>query len=198
MTTCDSGPAETGPLVRRSRDGDRAAFTELVEIFQSSVFGTALRLVGDRELAAQVSNRTFFKADRNLADFDLSRPFRPWLLRIAANEALNALRSRNREAGRAVTGETAELALERAAGGPDPAEVIPRYEQTAEIRAIVGRLPEQMRIVTVLRYFDDLSYAEIAEMTGLTVSAVGVTLLRARDRLRRELTTRGVTADALP
>ena len=197
MATRELDPATTGRLVRRSQAGDTVAFAELVETYQAAVFGTALRLVRDRGAAADVSNRTFFKAHRSLADFDPSRPLRPWLLRIAANEALNALRSRTREAAHAVTGEAAEIELEQAAGGPDPAEVVPQGEQAAAIRAVVERLPEQMRLVTVLRYFDGLSYAEIAELTGQTVSAVGVTLLRARDRLRRELTTRGVTADAL-
>ena len=144
-----------------------------------------------------MSKRTFFKAYRGLADYDPDRPFRPWLLRIAANEALNALRGRTREAAHAVTGETAEIELEQASGGPDPADVVPRYEQSDAVRAAVERLPQQMRLVTVLRYFDDLSYAEIAEVTGQSVNAVGVTLLRARERLRRELTTKGVTADAL-
>jgi RNA polymerase sigma-70 factor, ECF subfamily len=190
-------PAEIELLVRRSRSGDVSAFSELVEAHQALVFGTALRLVRDREEAAEVSNRTFFKAYRSLADYDPNRPFRPWLLRIAANEALNALRGRTRQAAHAVTGEAAEIELEQAPGGPDPAEVAPRHEQTDAVRAAVERLPDSMRLVTVLRYFDDLSYAEIAEVTGQTVNAVGVTLLRARDRLRHELTTRGVTADAL-
>ena len=197
MATGELSPEEIGRLVRRSRAGDASAFSELVEAYQAVVFGTALRLVRDREEAAEVSNRTFFKAYRGLVTYDPSRPLRPWLLRIAANEALNALRGRTREAAHAVTGESAEIQLEQARGGPDPSEVVPQQEQTAAIRAAVERLPEQMRLVTVLRYFDDLSYAEIAELTGQTVSAVGVTLLRARDRLRRELTTRGVTADAL-
>jgi RNA polymerase sigma-70 factor (ECF subfamily) len=183
--------------VRRSRAGDPAAFAELVEAHQAAVFGTALRLIRNREVAAEVANRVFFKAYRSLDDFDEHRPLRPWLLRIAANEALNELRSRNREAAHALAGEAAEIELERASGGVDPAEAVPEAERAAAIRAAVERLPEQMRRVVVLRYFDDLSYAEIAEITDQTVSAVGVTLLRARDRLRRELTTTGVTADVL-
>ena len=197
MTTSELSPEVTGQLVRRSRAGDTVAFAELVEAFQTAVFGTALRLVRDREVAAEVTNRAFFKAYRSLAEFDERRPLRPWLLRITVNEALNELRGRGREAAHAVTGEAAEIELERATGGPDPAEVVPLLERAGDVRAAIERLPEQMRLVVVLRYFDDLSYAEIAELTGQTVSAVGVTLLRARDRLRRELAAEGVTADVL-
>lgn len=197
MATTELSPDATGQLARRSRAGDTAAFGELVEAYQAVVFGTALRLVRDHEVAAEVTNRAFFKAFRSLADFDERRPLRPWLLRITVNEALNALRSRRREAAHTVGGEAAEVELEQAGGGPDPADVVRQTESAAAIRAAVERLPEQMRLVVVLRYFDELSYAEIAELTELTVNAVGVTLLRARNRLRRELTRKGVTADAM-
>jgi len=77
----------TQHLVQRSRAGDESAFAALVVAYQSAVFGTVLRLVHDREVAAEVSNRAFFKAYEHLASFDESRPLRAWLLRIAANEA---------------------------------------------------------------------------------------------------------------
>jgi RNA polymerase sigma-70 factor (ECF subfamily) len=197
VTRSELSPEAARRLVEQSRGGDPAAFGELVQAYQAAVFGTALRLVRDREVAADVSNRAFYKAYRSLADFDESRPLAPWLLRITANEALNELRGRGREAAHIVGGEAAEIGLQQASGGPDPAEIVPRNERAAAVREAVERLPEQMRLVTVLRYFDDLSYAEIAELTGQTVNQVGVTLLRARDRLRRELATKGVLADAL-
>jgi RNA polymerase sigma-70 factor (ECF subfamily) len=184
-------------LVRLSRAGDQFAFAELVETHQTSVFGTVLRLLHDRDLAADVSNRAFYRAYEHLASFDDSRPLRPWLIRIATHEALNALRSERREAAHTITGEDAATVLELVGGGPDPAEVLRRHESGAAIRAAVERLPEAQRVVVVLRYFADLSYADIAEVTQQTVSNVGVILLRARERLRRELETEGVASDAL-
>jgi RNA polymerase sigma-70 factor, ECF subfamily len=184
-------------LVRLCRGGDQAAFAELVETHQAAVFGTALRLVHDRDVAAEVSNRAFYRAFEHLAGFDESRPLRPWLVRIAAHEALNELRTRRRDAAHTIGGEIAELELEQLGGGPDPAEVLPRRERSAAIRAAVDRLPETQRVVVVLRYFADLSYADIAETTHQTVNNVGVILLRARERLRRELEPEGVASDVL-
>jgi RNA polymerase sigma-70 factor, ECF subfamily len=184
-------------LVRRSRDGDQLAFAEIVERHQSALFATVLRLVRARELAAEVSNRAFYRAYQHLAEFDEQRPLRPWLLRIAANEALNELRARRRDAEHTIGEEAAAIELETLAGGPDPADVLPRRERSDAIRAAVDRLPEAQRAVVVLRYFADLSYAEIAEVTQQTVNNVGVILLRARDRLRRDLETEGVTSDVL-
>lgn len=204
MGTITDEQEATRRLLRRCRSGDDDAFAELVELHQGAVFGTILRLVRDREVAVDVANRAFFKAYQHLNDFDDARPPRPWLLRIATNEALNELRGRAREAAHTIEGEEAERAFEQLSGGQDPAEIALAREPRASLRAAVARLPETMRVVTVLRYFDDLSYAEIAEQTGLSVNAVAVSLVRARDRIRRELARtetgplQGVTSDALP
>ena len=188
----------TQDLVKQSRAGDETAFAALVEAHQSAVFGTVLRLVSDREVAAEVSNRAFFKAYEHLASFDESRPLRAWLLRIAANEALNELRSRRRDAAHAIAGAAAELELEQIHGGPDPGEIVARRERSTVIRDAVNRLPEPQRVAVVLRYFADLAYADIAELTQQSVNSVGVTLLRARARLRSDLEIQGVATDGLP
>jgi RNA polymerase sigma factor (sigma-70 family) len=196
-TTTALTPDATQHLVRRSRAGDGSAFAALVETHQSAVFGTVLRLVHDREVAADVSNRALFNAYEHLASFDESRPLRPWLLRIAANEALNELRRRRRDAAHTFGGAEAELELERVGGAPDPGDLVASREHGATVRDAVNRLPEPQRVVVVLRYFADLPYADIAELTQQSVNNVGVTLLRARERLRRDLETRGVTTDEL-
>ena len=188
----------TQHLVQQSRAGDESAFAALVEAHQAAVFGTVLRLVFDREVAAEVSNRAFFKAYEHLATFDDARPLRAWLLRIAANEALNELRSRRRDAAHTFGGDEAEIQLEQIQGAPDPGEIVSRRERSDAIRDAVNRLPEAQRVVVVLRYFADLAYADIAELTQQSVNNVGVILLRARERLRRDLEAQGVATDGLP
>jgi RNA polymerase sigma-70 factor, ECF subfamily len=198
VTTQDRVADDEQRLVRLCRNGDQSVFADLVESHQAAVFGTVLRLVRDREVAAEVSNRAFYRAYEHLASFDESRPLRPWLVRIAANEALNELRARRRDAVHTIGGETAAIELDQlVGGGPDPAEVLPQRERSAAVRAAVDRLPEVQRAVVVLRYFADLSYADIAEATQQTVNNVGVILLRARERLRHELEAEGVASDVL-
>jgi RNA polymerase sigma factor (sigma-70 family) len=194
----DLSPDSTQSLVQQSRAGDESAFAWLVQAHESAVFGTVLRLVHDREVAAEVCNRAFFKAYEHLATFDESRPLRAWLLRIAANEALNELRSRRRDAVHTFGGAQAEIELEHISGAPDPGEIVSRRERNAAIRDAVSRLPEPQRVVVVLRHFAELSYGDIAELTRQSVNNVGVTLLRARERLRRDLETQGVVNDGLP
>src|SRR5205814_7569118 len=119
-------------------------------------------------------------------------------VKIAANEALNELRSRRRDAAHSFGGLEAEIELEQLSGAPDPGEVVSRREHHAAIRDAVNRLPEPQRVVVVLRYFAELAYADIAELTQQSVNNVGVTLLRARERLRLDLERQGVATDGLP
>ncbi len=196
--TTESVASDEQRLVRLSRQGDQSAFAELVERHQVAVFGTVLRLVRDREVAAEVTNRAFFRAYEHLARFDDTRPPRPWLVSIAAHEALNELRSRRRDAEHTLGSEAAAIELEHLSSHePDPAELLPRRERNAAIRAAVDRLPEPQRVAVVLRYFADLSYADIAAATQQSVNNVGVILLRARDRLRRELEAEGAASDVI-
>ena len=176
-------------LVAACRRGDGRALTQLVERYQMDVFGTALRLTRDRDAALELANGVFYKAYQSLQSYDDTRPLRPWLLRIATNETLNWLRSRRRERDHLLEGESAETALELTANdeGEEPERAALLLEEREHVRAALATLPERYRVVLTLRYFDDLSYAEIAEITNQEPNAVGVQLLRARNLLKEAL-----------
>ena len=176
-------------LVAACRRGDGQALAQLVERYQMDVFGTALRMTRDRDAALELANAVFYKAYQNLHAYDETRPLRPWLLRIATNETLNWLRSRRRERDHVLEGESAETALEITADAEsqEPERVALLLEERESVRAALATLPERYRVVLTLRYFDDLSYAEIAEITGQEANAVGVQLLRARNLLKEAL-----------
>ncbi|MCC6625837.1 MAG: sigma-70 family RNA polymerase sigma factor [Chloroflexi bacterium] len=182
-------------LVARCLANDPAALTKLVERHQRDVYGVCLRLTHDPDAALELANAVFYKAYRNLRGFDADRPLRPWLLRIATNETLNYLRDRRREQAQTLPGDT-DAHLAAVPGGDDPAAVLESAEQRARVRAAVARLPEHYRLLITLRFFNDLSYAEIADQTGVPISTVGVQLMRARALLRRALAGEEVT-DAL-
>src|SRR5215211_4470758 len=107
-----AAPDADAQAIERCRAGEADAFAEVVERHQGAVYGTALRLIGDRDAALEVANTAFYKAYRALDSVDLARPLRPWLLRIATNEALNYLRSRGRTARQMLGGEAGQTALE--------------------------------------------------------------------------------------
>ena len=145
------------------------------------------RLTRDRDVALELTNSIFFKVYQNLEAFQPGRPLRPWLLRIATNEALNWLRSRRREREHVLGSEASDVAFEQLPGGADPEDAALTTERRETVRAALARLPEHYRLVLTLRFFNDLSYQEIAEQTGQDANTVGVQLLRARQLLKREL-----------
>ena len=159
-------------------------FADGVREHQDEVYGVALRITGDRDAALDVASSTFLKAYRAFDRYDQSRPLRHWLLRIATNEAISYVRKRGRELKRLVDVDQAST-LADSATTPDTESVA--REDRARIRAAVSRLPELYRVVIVLRYFNELSVEEIAQVTGRPASTVGVQLLRWRSLLRSAL-----------
>jgi len=159
-------------------------FAEGVREHQDEVYGVALRITGDRDAALDVTSSTFLKAYRAFDRYDQTRPLRHWLLRIATNEAITYVRKRGRELRRRVEVEQASSIVDPTAT-PDTESVA--REDRARIRAAVSLLPELYRVVIVLRYFNELSVDEIAQVTGRPASTVGVQLLRGRALLRSSL-----------
>ena len=159
-------------------------FEDVVREHQEGVYGAALRILGDRELALDAANQTFMKAYRSIGSYDASRPIKHWLLRIAVNEAITIGRARRRERARQAP-EAEAAALPDRSATPER-EALDR-EARDGIRAAVATLPELYREVVVLRYFNELSVDEVAAVLGRSPSTVGVQLLRARQLLRKAL-----------
>lgn len=176
-------------LVARCLAGDAAVLAILVERYQRDVFGACLRVTRDADVAIELANTVFYKAYRNLHTYEPTRPLKPWLLRIATNEALNHLRGERREREHRVEPiEESEVRLiDLVPGSDDPVRDVLTAERAETVRAAVASLPDHYRALIVLRFFNDLSYNEIAEQTGIPTNTVGVQLMRARNLLRRAL-----------
>jgi RNA polymerase sigma-70 factor (ECF subfamily) len=171
---CDDGQA-----VAAARAGDRDAFCLLVERYQEVAFRAAFLVVRDAAAAEDVAQEGFMRAYQHLREFDTTRPFRPWLLRIVTRLALNEVRGRSRRAG----------LLDRAgrllapSTPPPEGEAIEVEERDLLWRAI-NELPPDDRVVLYLRHFLDLPEREIAEAIGKRPGTVKSRLNRASGRLR--------------
>ncbi len=177
-------PARSSAIVRTT-----VTFEDVVREHQDAVYGAALRILGDRDAAQDAASQAFIKAYRSIASYDQTRPIRPWLLRIAVNEAITIGRSRTRERARNAPEIEAAAVADRSA---TPERATLERESRDAIRAAVARLPERYRVVVVLRYFNQLSVDEVAAVTGRSSSTVGVQLLRARQLLRKAMEEPGV------
>lgn len=164
--------------VERALGGDRNAFGALVEQYQEVAFRAAYLIVRDAQAAEDVTQEAFIRAYRALGRFRRGEPFRPWLLRIVTNGALNEVRARGRRA-RAF----GRLAAEAPASVEAP-DVGLGDAQASLLACAIAELPEDDRVVLHLRYFLELPEREIATAIGKPAGTVKSRLHRASKRLR--------------
>ncbi|KAB2957114.1 MAG: sigma-70 family RNA polymerase sigma factor [Thermoanaerobaculia bacterium] len=181
-------------LAVAAREGSEDAFRELVERFEGPLFALLVRIVRRPELAEELAQESFVKAWRALARFDPARRFSSWLFKIAHNTALDALRRRGEEplsldAPAEDGGAAPELPADPAAEDP-LARALSRDAGRALERA-VAELRPAYREVLLLRFAQELSYEEIAAVTGAPLGTVKVHLFRARQELARRLRAAG-------
>lgn len=172
-------------IVRRVLSGDAGLYRVLVERHSPAVFNAALRLVGRREVAADIAQEAFLRAYQALARFDPARPLRPWLCRIAVNLSLNWLK-RQRPTISLDNPGTAP-ALLASSPDADPHNATLRLERQQILHRAILSLPPEQRAVIELRHFQELSYQEIADSLNLSLSNVKSRLFRARKNLRQIL-----------
>jgi len=166
--------------IEAARAGDKQAFGRLVEAYQRPIFSLAYRMLGNAGDAEDAAQEVFLKAYRALGSYDRQRPFSTWLLSIAAHYCIDRLRRRRMQAV-----SLDDLPTWRWGPGDavDPQRAAEASDQAGRIQRLLGDLPEDYRLVIVLRYWHDLGYEEIAGVTGQTVSAVKSRLHRARGQL---------------
>ncbi|MFG2075589.1 RNA polymerase sigma-70 factor, ECF subfamily [Nonomuraea maritima] len=168
--------------IARSLDGDLAAYEALVARYSPLAHRTAA-LLGAGDEAEDVVQEAFVKAFRALAGFRRESPFRPWLLRIVANETHNLTRSRGRRTELALrVGATADPVAP-----DDPEGAALAADRRARLLTAVRSLPEREREAVVCRYFLQLSEAETAQVLDRPVGTVKSSTHRALARLRKEV-----------
>jgi RNA polymerase sigma-70 factor, ECF subfamily len=170
-------------LVRRTRQGDLAAYEHLIRRYAQLAHRTAVLLAGaDAEDAMQ---EAFVKAYRAIGRYRGEAPFRPWLLRIVANEARNSRRSARRRADLPVRIQAAHgTASSSGEAAPSPEEEAFAHELRTTLLAAVQALPERERRVVTCRYLLELSEAETAAVLDLPQGTVKSRLFRGLRRLR--------------
>jgi RNA polymerase sigma-70 factor (ECF subfamily) len=180
-------------LMLRVRDDDPVAFGELVELYQHRLVTVMQHLVGNKEEAEDLAQEVFLRVYRVRKKYRPRAKFSTWLFTIANNLALNALRSRQRrpvvplnvhDSGPLGPRPAEQLVRDRAG---QPGERMQHQELAAVIQRALEGLNERQRVAVILNKFEDMNYAEIAEVMNLTTKAVKSLLSRARENLRQTL-----------
>jgi RNA polymerase sigma-70 factor (ECF subfamily) len=182
-------------LMLQVRDGDAAAFTELVLRYQNRLLTVLEHVVGSREQAEDLAQDVFVRVFKARERYMPEAKFSTWLFTIANNVASNALRSRSRRREVRVAegngADSAPLALDqlaKAASGFMPTRALDKAEQAEMVRSAVAALSERQRMALLLAKFEGMSYQDIALTMGLSVQAIKSLLSRARVNLKEILT----------
>ncbi len=176
----DADPPE---FLRRLRAGEVRAFEELVTAHQHRVFGMALRMLGGAAEAEEVAQEVFLRAHRALAGFRGEAKLSTWLCGIAARLCLNRLAS----GGRRMIRDGEEMLTRIPSGEADPATSLERSELSAALHQAIAELPDDRRVIVVLRDLEGLSYEEIARALELELGTVRSRPHRARMDLKDKL-----------
>ena len=173
------------PLVDAAREGDKDAFDELVRLTYGDVYNLAIRMTGNEADASDVVQDAYVRAFRALRRFRGDASFSTWLYRITSNCASSFLSRRSRQRCDSLDANEAVDAMIDDDPDQDPSLQAEASSLRQTIDRALEQLPQRLRAVVVLRDVEELSHREIAERLGITESATKVRLHRARNTLRR-------------
>jgi RNA polymerase sigma-70 factor (ECF subfamily) len=171
---------DEGSWIKQALDGDEESFARLVEAYQIPVYNLCYRMLGNPHEAEDAAQETFLRAYLGLHRYDPNRKFVTWILSIASHHCIDRLRKR-----RLPTLSFDELLPSQVKpdDAPGPEAVLMTLQNRDAIRVMLEALGDKDRAVLILRYWNDLSYEEIASAMTATVSAVKSRLHRARRQL---------------
>ncbi|MBR4703738.1 MAG: sigma-70 family RNA polymerase sigma factor [Oscillospiraceae bacterium] len=186
---------EEAKVIRAVLDGNTNAFDDLVLEYQDRVYHITLKMTGNEEDAFDLSQETFLKAFRSLKSFRGEASFGTWLYRLASNLCIDFLRKKKRRGASSLVSLDEEETDGRPRELPDlryePQNELERKETREKLRAGLRKLPEEQRLILVLRDVEGLSYQQIGDVLQLELGTVKSRIYRARARLAALLTEEG-------
>lgn len=175
-------------LVKRAQDGDHSALSELVHRYERKTYNLAYRLMGNHADASDAAQDALVRVCMRLQNFRGDSAFSTWLFRVVTNTCLDELRRRGRlrhaSLDDALPVEEGSVVRQATDEGEGPVEYAERQELQAAVQRAINRLPDEYRVVVIMRDLQGLSYQEIAALLGTTLGTIKSRLHRARQALR--------------
>jgi RNA polymerase sigma-70 factor (ECF subfamily) len=189
-------------LVRLAAQGSQEAFGQLVSTYEKQVYNLALRMVGNREDAADLTQEAFLRVWRGLDNYKADAAFSTWLYRLTSNVCIDFLRREKRRKTVSLTfldedhDEAVELSIPDPAAGPEQLAIETESRET--MAAAMDALDVEFRQILTMRVINGLSYDEIADALELKPGTVKSRLSRAREKLRKQVLKTGNKPDGNP
>lgn len=179
--------------VERAKAGDQKAYAELMQRYKDSIYFMVLKMVNNKDDAMDLTVTTFAKAFENLDKYRPDFAFSTWLFRIATNGSIDFIRKKKIQTTsidgfKDSDGEDKIFEIKSDVLNPEESSI--KKQQTEQLKEIIDRLPSRYKTLIILRYFDELSYEEIAQQLDLPLGTVKAQLFRGRDLLSNILNRR--------
>lgn len=166
-------------LLQRYRQGDEQAFREIVSRYKNSLYAFLRRFVNHEDVVEDVFQETFLQLYISQDSFDANRPLRPWLFTIAANKAKDTLRKMQRQAskGMGAIADAGDFSVDEVVNILTSYETTPDDEVSAEetaqrVRRVIAEMPDNLRGILVLAYFEQFSYKHMAQILSIPIGTV--------------------------
>ncbi|MEN6385493.1 MAG: sigma-70 family RNA polymerase sigma factor [Phycisphaerales bacterium] len=166
-------------LLRRYVKGDKEAFQQLVQLYKDPLYAFLRRFLNQQQLVEETFQETFLQLYRSRGTFESGKPLRPWLFTIAANKARDALRKQQRHETVSIgtMSDSADLSINDVVNSLTSYEVTPyeeaeKTERAEKVRKIISEMPENLREILILAYFEQFSYKQMADILSIPIGTV--------------------------
>lgn len=174
-------------LVEEAKKGNQAAYAELMDRYRDSIYFTMLKMVKNTDDADDLTIEAFGKAFNRLEQYSPSFAFSTWLFKIASNNSIDFIRKKRIQVTSMDSGfsnsDGESIQIDARSTGLNPEETIIQGQRIDHMRLLVSKLKPKYRELVEKRYFEEMSYEEIAEEMNLPLGTVKAQLFRARDFL---------------
>jgi len=174
-----SGEVSDSELLQRYRQGDEEAFREIITRYKNPLYAFLRRFVSQDDVVEDVFQETFLQLYASRDSFDSNRPLRPWLFTIAANKAKDALRKMQRQSSMSMgaIADAGDFSLDEVVNILTSYDTTPEDEVSAEetaqrVRQVISEMPENLRGILILAYFEQFSYKHMAEILSIPIGTV--------------------------
>jgi len=180
-------------LLQQYNEGDEAAFREIVHRYKNSLYAFLKQFLSQSDLVDDVFQETFLQLFTSRESFDPTRPLRPWLFTIAANKAKDALRKAQRNSAVPIgtISESEDMSFDEMLNALSsdtavPYDEVERNETSARVNEVITNMPENLREILILAYFNRFSYKQMADILGIPIGTVKSRLHTAVARFSKD------------
>jgi RNA polymerase sigma-70 factor (ECF subfamily) len=173
-------------IIEKVKAGETELFSELVQKYQNKIFAYVYKIVNHKEEAEDIVQETFIKVYKNLNSFDADRKFSSWLYRISHNETINYLKKNKKVT--TLYYQEGDYLFNSLKYEKDLIKELITKEDDQRLKMVLEKLPFKYKEVIILKYLEDKSYEEIAQILNKPINTIGTLINRAKKHLKELLT----------